>query len=583
MKEKNKLFAYFKPYWGLALLAPLLMIGEVIMDLIQPQLMSQIIDQGVLGLANNHIPDFNIILNTGFKMILYVIIGGFLGVMCAVTANLCALNFCNDLRKDAFKSIMSLSLEQSEQFTCGSLITRVTNDITQIQNLANTLMRGLSRTLVMFIGGIVCMFLLDVKFGLVITAALPLVFVIVIVVIKKVGPLFSILQKKLDRVNNIIQESIAGLRVVKAYVREDYEKERFAAANNDMVDTQLNVLLIFSILSPLMNIILNCVVVAVIKVGGLEVQAGLASPGNIVAAITYVSQILNGILRLVMIFQTMTRGVASIHRVEEVLTCEPIITDGQAQCNLNAGGIEFKHVSFAYPNSREMVLHDLNLYIQPGETLGILGATGSGKSSLVNLIPRFYDVNEGEVLVDGINVKDYPLDKLRGKVAIALQKSELFTTSIKENIAWGNPEASDEEIIQAAAAAQAFEFIENTPDGFETMVTEQGMSLSGGQKQRLAISRAILKNAPILILDDATSALDLKTEANLYQALNKHYNRMTKIIIAQRITSVQGADRIALIENGTLAACDTHEKLLKENQLYQDIYNSQLKGGAFCE
>ena len=319
---------------------------------------------------------------------------------------------------------------------------------------------------------------------------------------------------------------------------------------------------------------------------------GLSDDGNYVASdvsaflkatITYVSQILNGILRLVMIFQTMTRGVASIHRVEEVLTCEPIITDGQAQCDLNAGSIEFKHVSFAYPNSREMVLHDLNLCIQPGETLGILGATGSGKSSLVNLIPRFYDVNEGEVLVDGINVKDYPLDKLRGKVAIALQKSELFTTSIKENIAWGNPEASDEEIIQAAAAAQAFEFIENTPDGFETMVTEQGMSLSGGQKQRLAISRDILKNAPILILDDATSALDLKTEANLYQALNKHYNRMTKIIIAQRITSVQGADRIALIENGTLAACDTHEKLLKENQLYQDIYNSQLKGGAFCE
>lgn len=374
---------------------------------------------------------------------------------------------------------------------------------------------------------------------------------------------------------------MAGLRVVKACVRESYEKKRFGEANEDMVNSQLKVLLILSYLSPLMNMILNCVVVAMIKVGGIEVSAGAASPGNIVAAITYVSQILNGILQLVMIFQMISRGTVSIQRVEEVLDTTPAIMDGKKSGKeKQKEKITMEHVWFAYPNSGgETVLQDVNLSVEPGETLAILGATGSGKSTLVHLIPRFYDVNAGRVCVDGIDVKEYSLQELRSKVAIALQKAELFSTTIRENIAWGKEGSDEAKLRQAAAVAQAIDFIDDTEEGLDTLVAEKGMSLSGGQKQRIVISRAIVKEAEILILDDSTSALDLKTEADLYEALSTRYPGMTKIIIAQRIASVRGADRIAVMENGRIAACGTHSQLLRESGIYRAIYDSQWKGG----
>lgn len=571
---------YLKKYWFFALLAPVFMIGEVSMDLLQPELMSRIIDDGVLGLNNGGVGNLNTVITIGLKMIGFVALGGICGVMSGVFANLCAQQFGNDVRKAAFKRIMEFSFEQTDKFSTGSLITRVTNDITQLQNFVMQCLRGFVRTSMLFIGGIACMVSLNMEFGIIIACALPFVAVCVVYFIAKANPKFTVLQKKLDKVNNVMQENVSGARVVKAYVKEDYETERFEKANNELVSTQLDVLLLLSYMTPIMNIILNLSVVAVIKVGGIQVSAGSATPGNVMAAITYCSQVLNAVMRMTMIFQTASRGIASKKRVMEIINCEPAIKSGTYNKETAVKGkVEFKNVSFAYPGmDNENVIENFNLVINPGETIGILGATGCGKSSLVNLIPRFYDVTNGEVLIDDVNVKDYDLQVLRDKVSIALQKPEIFSTTIAENIAWGDSSADSEKIRQAADIAQATEFIDNRTDGMDTQVSQGGHSLSGGQKQRVAISRAVLKNSEILIFDDATSALDLKTEADLYSELSAKKYDVTRIIIAQRIASVKNADRIVVMDNGRLADVGIHSELIKTSEIYKDIYESQLKG-----
>ena len=570
---------YLKKYWFFALLAPVFMMGEVLMDLIQPRLMSVIIDEGVLGINNNNIGDMGIVINTGVKMILLVAVGGLCGILSGVFAHLCAQNFGNDLRKDAFKKIMSFSFSQTDQFSTGSLITRVTNDITQLQNLVLHSIRGYVRTSLLFIGGIVCMVSLDMSFGIVIACALPFVFFCVVFFISKANPMFTLLQKKLDKVNNVMQENVSGARVVKAYVKESYETKRFGKANDELVDTQLRVLIILSYMTPIMNIILNISVVAVIKIGSIQVAAGAVTPGNVMAAITYVTQVLNAVMRMTMIFQTMSRGIASGKRVMEVVKCEPSIKDGNFDKETDVKGkVEFRNVSFAYPGmGDDRIIDNFSLTINPGETIGILGSTGCGKTSLVSLIPRFFDVTEGQVLVDDVDVRDYKLSVLRDKISVALQKSEVFSDTFRGNIAWGNEMLSDEDINRAADIAQASEFINNKPDGMDTLLNQGGTSLSGGQKQRVAIARAVLKHGEIMILDDATSALDLRTEAAFYNELGKDHGSATKIIIAQRIASIQNADRIAVIENGTLAALGTHEELLENSSIYRDIYESQQK------
>lgn len=590
---------YLKRYWFFALLAPLFMVGEVYMDLIQPRLMSTIVDEGVLGLSNGGVGDLHLVITVGLKMIGYVVLGGCFGILSGVFANLCGQRFGNDMRKDAFQKIMSLSFEQTDKFTTGSLITRVTNDITQIQNLVMQCIRGFVRTFMLFGGGIVSLLLLDVSFGVVVACALPFILLCAVYFLSRANPKFYILQDKLDRVNNVMQENVSGSRVVKAYVKEKHERSRFESANGDLVGTQLDVLLLFSYMTPIMNIILNISIVAIIKIGAVQVAAGGTTPGNVMAAVTYISQILNAVMRMAMIFQSVSRGVASNRRVQEVLKCTPSITDGSYHAEAPAEGaafpsgktfpsgkpflsgkVEFQHVSFSYPSMGERrILDDISFIIQPGETFAILGATGCGKSTMVNLIPRFYDTTGGKVLVDDIDVKDYELHTLRGKIAVALQKSEVFSTTIAENIRWGNPEATDAMLQKAADIAQASEFIQTRAEGMNTQVTQGGTSLSGGQKQRLAISRAVLKNAEILIFDDTTSALDLKTEAKLYAALKENYPDTTKLIIAQRIASVRDADRIAVLENGKIAACGSHEELLATSEVYQDIYRSQSKGG----
>ncbi|MBR4288493.1 MAG: ABC transporter ATP-binding protein [Clostridia bacterium] len=553
------------------------MVGEVAMDLIQPDMMADIVDKGVLQ------GDFSLIVNVGIRMILTVIIGGVFGILCGVFANLAAQSFGNDLRKDLFEKIMNLSFQQTDKISTGSLVTRLTNDVTQVQMMVMMSIRGFVRNTVMFIGGIFMLYRQSPKFALVAACGLPFVVIAVTFFLKKTSPLFAIVQKKLDGINHIMQETVAGARVVKAYVKEEYELSRFDGANDELCTENLRVQSLLAFMGPCMNIVLNLCVVAVILIGGYTVKVGGSiTPGNTMAAMTYLAQILHGITFMANIFQTFSRAKASADRINEVLCSPDVITDGlEKEKTEKKGSIEFRNVSFSYPGSEDHpVLENISFQVQPGETLAIIGSTGSGKSSLVHLIPRFYDVTAGEVLVDGINVKDYRLKSLRDKIAIVLQKAELYSRSIEENIRWSKKNADPWEIKKAAEIAHADDFICSKSYGYYTPVTEGGHSLSGGQKQRISIARAILKEHEILILDDSTSALDLKTEASLYQALGEEHPGVTKIIIAQRISSIRRADRILVLDNGKVSAIGTHTELMERSEIYRDIYNSQLKKGG---
>lgn len=615
------------------------MVLEVSVDLFQPRMMEVIVDKGILGIGNGGLSDIHLVISTGIRMILLVIAGGCFGILSGVCANVAGQSFGNNIRKACFTRIMHFSFEQTDAFSTGSLITRITNDVTQIQQLFMQAIRGFVRCMMFFVGGTVALLTLDLSFGQVLLIAFPLIFLDVIFVFIKTNPLFSLLQKKLDDLNNIIQENVSGIRVVKAFVQEKREEARFENANQALVGTQFRVELLLSFMRPVMNIVLNLSVVAIIYVGSLRVQDGSVAPGTVMAAVTYITQILNGMMTLAMIFQTLSRGIVSASRLSEILSTDPAITGGSyngkstpdinlkyteasaaskdsegindskhakgtdesedtegtddsknaegtndskdtetAGSGIVPGCLRFEHVDFSYPGSRVSVLSDISFEVSPGETVAIIGATGSGKSTLVNLIPRFYDPVRGRILLDGIDIKEYDLNALRENVTICLQKSELFSTTIRENISLGNPDASEAEIIAAATAAQADAFIREQPDGYDTAVAEGGMSLSGGQRQRIAISRALLKKAGIIIFDDSTSALDLATEAKLYDALRTGYKNVTKIMIAQRIASVKDADRILVLDSGRVSAFDTHANLMKTSRIYQDIYDSQLKG-----
>lgn len=570
---KVKLSKYLKPYALFAVLTPLSMVGEVLGDLLQPKLMSKIVDDGVLG------QDMNLIIRTGLLMLLVLIGGGACGIAASAFGGIASQSFSRDLRVDVFKRVMGLSFEQTDKFTTGSLVTRLTADITAIQQMVDFMLRMLVRDSLLFFGGIIMMLTLNVRFGIIILCALPVEIIMMIIILKKANPYYSIVAKRLDSVNSVVQENVTGARVVKAYVREDTEEKRFDDANISLMESNLRVQTLMAILQPLLMIILNLSVVAVIVIGGWQVQAQAMKVGEVMAAITYLTQVLHGVMMMSMMFQTLAKASASANRLREVLETDPVIKSGSVSLSDKTGGtVSFKNVSFSYPETKgRPVISDLTLDIKSGESVAILGATGSGKSSLVNLIPRFYDCTAGEVLVDGVNVKDCKLDELRKKVGIVLQKSELFSGTVEDNIKWGDKNATHEEVISAAQAAQADEFIQKIPAGYEGIIAEKGASLSGGQKQRLSISRAVLKKPEILILDDSTSALDLGTEAKLRAEIDRKMNGTTLIIIAQRIQSVKSCDRIAVLDHGKLCACDTHENLLKTCEVYQDIYASQVK------
>lgn len=568
---------YLKKYWFFCLLAPLFMVGEVFADLLQPDMMASIVDEGVLG------GNVELILQVGVKMILTVMLGGLCGVLCGVFANLAAQSFGNDLRKDVFSKIMHLSFQQTDKISTGSLVTRLTNDVTQVQNTVMMLVRGLVRNSVMFLGGIIMLYRQSPKFSLIAACGLPFVVFVAMFFLKRTSPLFAGVQKKLDGINHIMQENVAGARVVKAYVKEEYELERFDEANDNLVRENLRVQTLLAFMSPCMNIVLNLCVVAVLLVGGYTVKAGgNITPGNTMAAITYLSQILHGVTFLANIFQIFSRAKASSDRINEVLHAPEVLLNGEYTGKAEEKGtVEFKNVSFSYPGSDgQNVLENISFRMDAGQTFAIIGATGSGKTTLAHLIPRFYDVTAGEILVDGRNVKEYELNALRDKIAIVMQKAEMYSRSIEENIRWSKGSATPFEIKKAAEVAQADDFICAKAEGYYTPVTEGGHSLSGGQKQRISIARAVLKEHEILIFDDATSALDLKTEANLCAALRKECPQVTKIIIAQRIASIREADKILVLDNGSLSAMGTHEELLQCSEIYRDIYHSQLKEGS---
>ena len=561
-----------------AILAALFMIGEVLMDLLQPGIMSRIVDDGVLGLNHGGYGNLTIIWTLGAQMIGLVLFGGLCGSMNNVFVHISGQNIGNEIRKDCFRKIMTFSFPQLDRFGTGSLVTRVTNDITQVQNFVSQFVRGMIRTSLLMFGSIYFMFRLNRDFGIIVVCAFPFIVGCLAFCLWKANPLFSRLQAQLDILNDIMQEDVSGIRIIKACIREIYEKLRFGKANDELVKTQLRILIIFAFMNPVINSLMYIVVAVILLVGSVEVTSGAATPGVIMAAITYTTQLLNGVLMLVMIFQNISRGLASWKRVREILDSESDLKDGTFAGNTEQyGEIEFRDVSFSYPGSKQSVLEHINLTIHRGETVAVMGTTGCGKTSLVSLIPRFYDVTSGAVLVDGVDVREYRQKDLRQKIASTLQKSELFSTTIEQNIAWGAPEASSEKIKSAAVTAQADDFISSTPEGYQTMVAERGMSLSGGQKQRLSIARAVVKEAEILIFDDSSSALDLKTEANLYDALQQSHPGTTKIIVAQRIASVRRADRIVVLDKGRIAASGTHEELLSSCSIYQAIYYSQIK------
>lgn len=570
-----KVLGYLKKYWYLALLSPLFMILEVSMDLLQPDLMSRIVDDGVLG------RNMDVVFSVGLKMLVTLLIGCFGGIMSGVFGTMASQKFSRDLRKDAFRRVMNMSFQQTDKFTCGSLVTRLTNDITACQDFVAMALRMAIRASMQFIGGIFMVLNINVTFGLVLLFTLPIQLVIIILVLRKGAPLFGIVQGKLDRVNSVVQENVSGARVVKAYTREEYETERFAKANDDLCNTNLRVQKLMALLIPILFILMNASVLAVIYIGGMQAAAAELEVGRIMASVTYITQILMSMMMIGMMFQQVTRAAASAKRISEILETKPAIADGGFDGKTDEKGtVEFRGVSFRYPNVQaNNVLTDISFRVNRGEKVAILGATGCGKTSLVSLIPRFYDAAEGEVLVDGVNVRNYDTDALRGKIGFVLQKAELFSETIAENIRWGDPGASDEEIRRAADIAQASEFVGGFTDGFGEMITEKGSSLSGGQKQRLSIARAIAKKPEILVFDDSMSALDLATDAKLQKALRENLGDTTVIMIAQRVASVMGADKIAVIDGGRLAAFDNHENLLKNCAVYRDIYNSQIKEG----
>lgn len=580
MKQK-KIFDYIKPYWLPAIISPLFMLGEVLADLILTKQMSTIVNDGVL--KGNQ----SVIIETGLMMLAVAAAGGFMGIFCAWTASVASQGFGNDLRCDMFRRVMYLSEEQTDKFTTGSLVTRITNDITVLQDLVNMILRMFVRAPMFFIGGIYFTLTLNAKFGYVVLVAIPFIAVGVAVMLKVVNPMFSKVQTKLDRVNAIVQENVSGARVVKAYTREDYEINRFDVANNDYKNTSIKVFKVMAYLWPAISIVMNMGVIAVYWIGAKLVDASamnetLASfeAGDVMAAANYITQILSSIMMVSMMFQQLARGKASKERVCDVLYSTPVIIGGDANGNGGTSdvAVELRNVCFRYPGSQgDDILSGINLKVKKGETVAIIGSTGSGKSSLVSLIPRFYDAYSGEVVVDGMNVRDYDLHDLRQKIGFVLQKAELFSGTVANNIRWGNENASDDEVIRAAKIAQADEFITGFNDGYETMISEKGASLSGGQKQRVSIARAIVRHPEILIFDDSTSALDLGTEARLQNALRENLKGTTIIMIAQRIASVKNADRIAVLEHGTVTAFAPHDELMKTSETYREIYNSQMK------
>lgn len=570
----KRYWKYIKPYLPAFIIGPLMMIVEVIGEVVLPKLMANIINVGV---ANGSV---GYITGTGALMILVALLMMAGGVGGAYFGAKAAVSFAADLRKDAFDKVQTFSFANLDQFSTGSLITRLTNDITQVQNLINMALRMMLRAPGMLIGALIMAFVMNAELAVIVLIVIPILVGAIAVLIKIAFPKFKIMQEKLDALNSNIQEMLTNVRVIKSFVRGDYEEKKFAASNEDLKQTSLGAFKTIIIVMPLMMLMMNGTTLAVVWFGGRQIIVGNMQVGDLTAFTTYIVQILMSLMMLAMVILQSSRALASLSRIREILDTEVDLNDEHCKEPdkiVSSGRVEFRDVSFRYyKENKEAVLSHISFAVKSGQTLGIIGSTGSGKTTLVQMIPRLYDVDEGEVLVDGVNVKDYTLENLREGVGMVLQKNVLFSGSILENLMWGDENASMEEVRKAAQAAQADGFVSSFTGGYEMDLGQGGVNVSGGQKQRLCIARALLKKPKILILDDSTSAVDTATEAKIRESFAGELKNTTKIIIAQRISSVQEADEIMVLDDGKIVGFGKHEDLLASCEAYQEIYYSQM-------
>lgn len=569
----KRYYKYIRPYLSAFILAPLLMLTEVFGEILLPKLTSMIINNGVAG------RDVGYIMRVGGVMIVIAAImaaGGIGGAYFSSKASIC---FSTDLRKDIFHKVQQFSFKNIDEFSTGSLVTRLTNDIQQIQNVIMMSLRLMFRAPGMLVGGLIMAFLMNRQLVLILLVVIPLLLLAIFIILKIAFPRFEAMQKKIDRLNSGVQEALTNVRLVKSFVREGHEAEKFKETNRDLKEGSLAAMKIVIATMPVMMLAMNITTVAVVWYGGNLIIAGKMPVGDLTAFTIYIVQILMSLMMLSLVFLQSSRALASLKRVNEVLDTEIDLTDehaAQKSAVVTKGKVEFRNVSFQYAKgTEEMVLKSINFTAEQGETIGIIGSTGSGKTSLVQLIPRLYDTDEGQVLVDDIDVKDYSIRNLRESVAMVLQQNVLFSGTIEENLRWGDENATMEDIIQMAESAQANGFVSGFTDGYQTDLGQGGSNVSGGQKQRLCIARALLKKPKILILDDSTSAVDTATEAKIRECFQTTLKDTTKFIIAQRIGSVEHADKIIVLDEGEIVGMGSHEALLESCEAYQEIYYSQ--------
>ncbi len=570
----KRYWKYIKPYLSAFIIGPILMIVEVVGEVLLPKFMANIIN---IGAANHDVP---YIISMGAVMVLtalFMMAGGVGGAYFAAKA---AISFSADLRSDTFQKVQQFSFANLDQYSTGSLVTRLTNDVTQVQNLINMALRMMLRAPGMLIGALIMAFMMNAELALVILVVIPVLVLLIGLVIKTAFPRFNMMQKKLDALNSNIQEVLTNVRVIKSFVRGEYEEEKFARSNEELKESSLSAFNVVILNMPIMMLIMNLTTLGVVWFGGKQILAGTMPVGDLTAFTSYIVQILMSLMMLAMVLLQCSRAMASLHRITEVLDTTVTLTDegcAKPDKKVESGKVEFKDVTFRYyKDNKEAVLSHISFQIESGKVLGIIGGTGSGKTTLVQMIPRLYDADQGEILVDDVNVKDYSLQNLRQGVGMVLQKNVLFSGSIMENLMWGDEEASREEILQAARAAQADGFVSGFVKGYETELGQGGVNVSGGQKQRLCIARALIKKPKILILDDSTSAVDTATEAKIRESFGTTLKDTTKIVIAQRITSVMEADEILVLEEGQIVGKGSHEELLAGCQAYQEIYYSQM-------
>lgn len=578
MHALYKLLRFLKPHLLFAIIAPLLMVGEVLLDLMQPRLIQRIID---VGIARS---DITAVIHTGFWMIGFMLVAGLFGVGCGYFAVRAAYGLGGDLRGALFRKVQTLSFANLDRLETGALITRLTSDVNQVQEMVMMMMRGMVRMPLQLTGCLVMASMTSPRLGLIFIVILPVLLVALITIIRKTFPLYRQVQRGLDGVNTVLQENLAGVRVIKAFARSEHESARFAVANNALIQKMIDAVRMSSRTTPVMMLTLNIGVVAALWIAEGQVQTAGMKVGEVVAFINYLGLAVITLTMFSNLIIQISRAQASARRVVELLESEPALVKPQQIPQLpsrTAGKVVFENVSFSYyPAGHDPVLKNISFEAEPGETVALLGATGSGKSTLVQLIPRFYDACQGRVLLDGVDVREIPEEELRSHVGIALQESILFSTSIRNNISLGEPDAALEKLQEAARSAQAAEFISHLPDGYETVVGQRGVNLSGGQKQRLAIARALLPRPSVLILDDSTSAVDVRTEAHIQKALEETGHRQTRFIVAQRISSVLNADKILVLDDGEIIGQGTHHDLLDSCAVYREIYDSQTENGV---